>query len=74
MSQMEKIQHELNLLPPEKQGAVLEFIEALRMALPGDPVPTARRCLREHPAFGSWQDQNIDALGHQHSMRAEWDA
>ena len=73
MSQMDQIQRELDLLPPEQRGAVLEFIASLRMTLaPVSPQPP-RKSLREHPAFGVWKERGIDALGHQQELRAEWD-
>jgi hypothetical protein len=28
---------------------------------------------RNHPAFGSWKDRNVDTVEYQRKIRAEWD-
>ncbi len=32
----------------------------------------SRRTLREHPAFGLWQDKRQDGLAYQERLRDEW--
>jgi hypothetical protein len=27
---------------------------------------------RNHPAFGSWQERNVDSIEYQQKLRAEW--
>jgi hypothetical protein len=70
MTLIEQIQQQVNLLPPEKQSEVLDFVTFLRerRAMPAKP-----RALRQHPAFGAWRGRNIDALQYEQALRAEWD-
>ena len=70
MTLIEQIQQQVNLLPPEKQSEVLDFVTFLRerRAMPAKP-----RALRQHPAFGAWRGRNIDALQNEQALRAEWD-
>jgi hypothetical protein len=28
---------------------------------------------RNHPAFGSWKDRDVDSVKYQRNLRAEWD-
>lgn len=72
MTLIEQLEQQLEHLPPEKQNEVLEFAEFLRQRLAA-AQPGERRSLRQHPAFGSWRGQNIDALEYQRGMRTEWD-
>jgi hypothetical protein len=38
------------------------------------PKPRQRRLdFRNHPAFGSWQDRDLDLIDYQKRLRAEWD-
>jgi len=69
---LERIQRQLRSLPPEKQREVLNFILALRRGM-STKWPVGSRRLRDHPAFGSWRDRNIDALSYQQNLRTEWD-
>jgi hypothetical protein len=62
----------LETLPPEKQSEVLDFIAFLHQQA-GLSHPAKRRSLKQHPAFGSWKDRNIDAVNYQQTLRAEWD-
>lgn len=74
MTLLEQIESQLRQLPPEKQHEVLDFITSLRQRSAALPRITARRSLRQHPAFGSWRGRNIDAITYQQQLRAEWDA
>lgn len=71
MTVMEQIERELRRLPPEKQSEVLDFVTFLQHRL--EHRPTRSRSPQHHPAFGSWQGRNIDALKYQDALRAEWD-
>ena len=73
MTLLEQLEQQLKQLPPEKQNEVLDFVTFLRQRLASTQT-AQRRSLRQHPAFGSWRGRNIDALEHQHNLRAEWDA
>jgi hypothetical protein len=70
MTLVEQIQQQVNLLPPEKQNEVLDFVTFLRERRAPLPKP---RTLRQHPAFGAWRGHNIDALQYEQALRAEWD-
>jgi hypothetical protein len=72
MTLLEQIQQQVNRLPPEKQREVLDFVAFLHQrAAPSQPA--GPRSLRQHAAFGSWRDRQIDALQYQQDLRAEWD-
>jgi hypothetical protein len=70
MTLLEQIQQQVNLLPPEKQSEVLDFVTFLRGRRASPPRP---RTLHQHPAFGAWRGRNIDALQYEQALRAEWD-
>ena len=70
MTLIEQIQQQVNLLPPEKQSEVLDFVTFLRERR---GMPAKPRALRQHPAFGAWRGRNIDALQYEQALRAEWD-
>ncbi len=72
MTLTEQIQKQLNTLPPEKQGEVLDFISFLQQQT-GISRPSDRRSLKKHPAFGSWKNRKIDAVKYQQDLRTEWD-
>ncbi|MDY6991420.1 MAG: hypothetical protein SVR94_02275 [Pseudomonadota bacterium] len=46
--------------------------QALAQFLP--KVVKTSRNLRQHQAFGHWQDKHQDGLVYQHQLRAEWDS
>jgi hypothetical protein len=73
MTLLEQIQQQLRNLPPEKQMEVLDFVTFLQQRAAAAGQPGKSRSLREHPAFGSWGERNIDALAYQQTLRAEWD-
>ncbi len=73
MSLLEQIESQLDQLPPEKQREVLDFVMFLRQRVAASTEAAPRRCLRQHPAFGSWHGRDIDALAYQHRLRAEWE-
>jgi hypothetical protein len=73
MTLLEKIQQQLNHLPPEKQSEVLDFAMFLRQQV-AETQPPPRRSLRQHPAFGAWRGRNVDAVQYQQDLRTEWDA
>jgi hypothetical protein len=70
---LEQIEKQLGQLPLERQNEVLDFILFLQQRVKVSQ-PTALRSLKKHPAFGSWQNRNIDALEYQHKLRTEWDS
>ena len=72
MTLLEQIQQQVRQLPPEKQTEVLNFTAFLRQQLVHMRRPRSRS-LRQHPAFGSWRERQIDALHYQQTLRAEWD-
>lgn len=72
MTLLEEIEKQVSALPSEKQNEVLDFILFLHQRR-ADSRPTKPRSLKSHPAFGSWQDRNIDALEYERNLRAEWD-
>jgi hypothetical protein len=67
-----QIQSQVQQLPPEKQGKVLDFIAFLQERV-ANQQPTAHRSLRKHPAFGSWRGRKINALEYQQNLRTKWD-
>lgn len=71
MSLLEEIEKQLNDLPPEKQDEVLDFIAFLRQRATTSQK-ASRQSLKEHPAFGAWQNRHIDALAYQQELRSEW--
>ena len=71
MTLLEQIEKQLSVLPPEKQGEVLDFIAFLQQRANSLP-PVQRRSLKKHRAFGSWKDRKIDAIKYQQNLRAEW--
>ena len=71
MTLIEKIQKELLHLTPEKLSEAFDFILFIQHL--SDVKPTKKISLRNHPAFGSWQGRNIDALHYQQAIRSEWD-
>ena len=73
MTLLEQIQQRLQLLPPEKQSEVLDFVTFLQQRTANVSTPAQRRTLRQHPAFGAWRGRNIDALNYEQNLRAEWD-
>ncbi|HEY3289620.1 MAG TPA: DUF2281 domain-containing protein [Anaerolineae bacterium] len=72
MTLAEQIQKELNMLPPEKQSEVLDFIAFLQQQV-RQPRNAPLRSLRQHPAFGAWKSRPIDAIQYQQELRTEWD-
>jgi hypothetical protein len=72
MTLAEKIQKQLSVLPPDKQGEVLDFITFLQQRV-SLSRSVKRRSLKEHAAFGSWKNRKIDAVEYQRNLRAEWD-
>ncbi len=70
MTLLERIQKEVRLLPPEKQGEALDFI--LSLLQHSETKPEKKNSLRKHPAYGSWRGRNIDALQYQNDLRSEW--
>lgn len=72
MTVLEQIQQQVQQLPPEKQNEVLNFTTFLRQQLIHMRCPRSRS-LRQHPAFGSWRERQIDALHYQGTLRAEWE-
>jgi hypothetical protein len=70
---LEQIQQQLRNLPPEKQREVLDFVTFLQQRAAVVGPSRKSRSLREHPAFGSWREREIDALAYQQTLRAEWD-
>ncbi len=73
MTLLEQIQQQLKLLPPEKQGEVMDFIAFLQQRLASNKS-SRHKPLHTHSAFGSWSGRNIDALKYQESIRAEWES
>ena len=73
MTLLEQIEKQLSVLPPEKQGEVLDFIVFLGQRVSASQ-PARRRSLTEHAAFGSWKNRKIDAIQYQQNLRAEWGA
>lgn len=71
MTLLDKIQDRVRQLPPEKQSEVLDFINSLQEM--GSPRPARPRSLRQHRAFGSWRERQIDALKYEQALRTEWD-
>ncbi len=71
MTLLEQIKKELSALSPEKQSEALDFIVFLARRV-GPFEPTPRRRLKNHAAFGSWQNRRIDAVQYQRNLRAEW--
>ena len=67
MTLIEQIQQQVNLLPPEKQSEVLDFVTFLRERR---RMPAKPRALRQHPAFGAWRGRNIDAQEQHHVEHA----
>jgi len=74
MSPIEDIQERLRQLPLEKQVEVLDFISFLQQQMTLAKQPVNHRSIREHPAFGSWRERDVDSLNYQSALRAEWDA
>ena len=74
MDHRDQIQRELQQLPPEKQGEVLDFVLSLQEQLAASQHRSKQRSLRQHPAFGSWRGRKIDAIDYQRALRSEWDA
>lgn len=72
MTLLEQIRQEVQKLPLEKQNEVLDFTTFLRQQLTHMRRPQSRS-LRQHPAFGSWRERQVDALHYQQALRAEWD-
>lgn len=73
MTLIELIEKQINALPPEKQNEVLDFIAFLEQRV-ADAKPVKKHSLREHAAFGSWKNRNIDSLQFQQNLRMEWGA
>ena len=71
MTLAEEIRKQLDALPPEKQGEVLDFIEFLQQRS-GPSRSVRKRSLKKHPAFGSWKHRKINAIKYQRNLRAEW--
>jgi len=74
MTLLEQIESQLRQLPPAKQSEVLDFVTFLHQRLQASAQPAKPRDLRQHPAFGSWRERNIDALNYQLLLRSEWDS
>jgi hypothetical protein len=72
MTLTEQIQKQIQALPPEKQGEVLDFISFLQQRV-AVSRPVKQRSLKKHAAFGSWKNRKIDAIKYQQDLRAEWD-
>jgi len=72
MTLTEQIEKQLNALPLEKQGEVLDFISFLQRRV-AVSRPVKKRSLKKHAAFGSWKNRGIDAVKYQQDLRAEWD-
>ncbi len=72
MTLAKEIQTQAELLPQKMQNEVLDFINFLQWRNLAEK-PTKKRSLSEHPAFGSWRGQKINALKYQETLRAEWD-
>ena len=71
MSLLEEIEKQLNDLPLEKQDEVLDFIAFLRQRTTTSQKKK-QRSLKTHPAFGVWQNRQLDAIAYQQDLRAEW--
>jgi hypothetical protein len=72
MSLVEQIVQQVSSLPPEKQSEVLDFITFLQQCAGQFHAPH-QLSLKQHPAFGAWKHRDLDAIGYQHRLRAEWD-
>jgi hypothetical protein len=70
MTLTEQIQKQLNALPPEKQGEVLDFVLFLQQRVVLSR-PVKRHSLKKHPAFGSWKNRKIDPVKIQQDLRDE---
>ena len=70
MTRIQQIEEQLRRLPLDKQDEVLDFVSTLLLQL---PHAAQDRSLKQHPAFGSWANKNIDSVAYQRSLRAEWD-
>lgn len=73
MALMDQINKQLTSLPSEKQNEVLDFILFLQQRATDSPK-SKPRSLKKHPAFGAWQQRQIDAITYQRDIRAEWDS
>ncbi len=73
MNHMEQIQEQLRGLPLDKQREVLDFVAFLHQQQAAGQEPLEPRSLRQHPAFGSWRERNVDGLDYQRALRSEWD-
>ncbi len=71
MTLLEQIEKQLSALPPEKQSEVLDFIAFLQQRV-NMLQHVKRGSLRQHAAFGSWKNREIDAIKFQQSLRTEW--
>ncbi|NPV87415.1 MAG: DUF2281 domain-containing protein [Anaerolineae bacterium] len=74
MTLLDQIQQRLSQLPPDKQKEVLDFVTFLQRSTSSKAKAHKTRSLRQHAAFGSWKERNINALGYEQSLRAEWDS
>ena len=76
MTVIEMISRHLVTLPPERQAETLDFVLFLKQRQRQQAearTKTARRSLRDHPAFGVWRNRGIDALAYEQTLRSEWD-
>lgn len=71
MTLIKQIEEQLHGLSTEKQTEVLDFILFLQQRKIISPK-TKQNTLKKHPAFGIWQERQVDALGYQQNIRAEW--
>ena len=72
MALINEIQIQAQNLPQKMQNEVLDFINFLQWRSIIEK-PAIKQSLSEHPAFGSWRGQKINALKYQETLRAEWD-
>lgn len=73
MTVLEALQAQVKQLPPAQQREVLDFAAFLAQRI-GQRTPKDKlHSLHSHPAFGAWREREIDALGYQEALRAEWD-
>ena len=73
MTLEEQIRKQLQVLPPEKQSEVLDFVVFLQHRQVQGARSAAPRRLRAHQAFGSWKLRGLEGLTYQQKLRAEWD-
>ncbi|MBF0159241.1 MAG: DUF2281 domain-containing protein [Magnetococcales bacterium] len=70
MTVAEQVQQITAQLPPEKQIEVLDFVSSLQNKTVFLSV-VSHRTLKDHAAFGSWKQRQIDAVNYQRSLRSD---